>query len=338
MKKIILIITTCSLIIVSCKRNRLDVDVSEIKTSPLEIWRLEEEVFAIKELGFNEASKAIKDKFGNYYEHYLMNFLVRGGTADSAYKTSLLRFVNDVDTRVAFNGVKKLYPTKKINEYLAPLNDCVKRFKYHFPTRKLPNKVVTCTAGWNYAFAYHDEALTVGLDMYLEDTCLLYKMLRYPQYQVRKMNRHHLLSDMMRGWLLTEFDNSQPENILLNHCIFYGKIYYAVNALLPNMQDSLIIGYTSKQIDYCKTFEKNVWGFFAEKNRLYENNMNTIRELTSDGPFTGVISKDCPPRIAMWVGWQIVKSYMDKNDEVSLEELMKDTNAQKILSKSKYRP
>lgn len=338
MKKFILIITTCSIVLVSCKRNRLDVDLSEIKTTPLEIWRLDEDVFNLKESGFNESSKAIKNKYTDYYEHYLMNFLVRGGSNDSMYKSSLLSFVNDVDTRVAYNGVKKLYPKEKLDDYLEPLNDCVKRFKYHFPSHKLPNKVVTCLAGWNYAFAYHDQALTIGLDMYLEDTCRLYKMLRYPQYQVRKMNKYHLLPDITRGWLLTEFDNSQPENILLNHCIFYGKIYYAVNALLPYTQDSLIIGYTSKQIDYCKTFEKNLWGFFAEKNRLYENNMNTIRELTSEGPFTGAISKDCPPRVAMWVGWQIVKSYMDNNETVNLEELMTENNAQKILSKSKYRP
>jgi hypothetical protein len=37
------------------------------------------------------------------------------------------------------------------------------------------------------------------------------------------------------------------------------------------------------------------------------------------------------------VGLQIVRSYM-KNNEVTLAELMKETDSQKILNKSKYRP
>jgi uncharacterized protein YjaZ len=76
----------------------------------------------------------------------------------------------------------------------------------------------------------------------------------------------------------------------------------------------------------------------AEKNRLYENNMRTVQELTGEGPFTSAISKDCPPGIAKWIGWQIVKSYMKNNENVSLEELMNEKDAQKILNKSKYRP
>jgi hypothetical protein len=141
-----------------------------------------------------------------------------------------------------------------------------------------------------------------------------------------------------RGWILTEFDNSTPENKLLNHCVFYGKLFYAVNALLPEAEDSIIIGYTGAQLRYCKTYQKKLWAYFAEKNRLYDNNLELIRELTGEGPFTGSISKDCPPRIAMWVGWQIVRSYMKNNKAESLEDMMMEKDAAKILNKSKYRP
>jgi hypothetical protein len=141
----------------------------------------------------------------------------------------------------------------------------------------------------------------------------------------------------MRGWMITEFDNNNATNNLLSHTIFYGKIYYAVNALLPDIHDSLLVSYSEAQLNYCRQNEKNLWGYFAEKNRLYENNMNQVQELTAEGPFTAAISKECPPRIAMWVGLQIVRSYMDKN-EVTLSQLMNEKDAQKILNKSKYRP
>jgi hypothetical protein len=238
-----------------------------------------------------------------------------------------------------YQYVKKLYPQTTIEEINNELTNCVKRFKYHFPKRKLPTKLITCTTGYNYAVDYTDSALVLGLDMYLNDTAKFYKMLNTPLYQLRTMNQHYILPNVIKGWMLREFDNSQPVNTLLYHTIFYGKLFYAINALLPNTNDTLLISYTSKQINYCKENEKNLWGYFAEKNRLYENNLKTVQELTSDGPFTGAINpKECPPRIAMWVGWQIVRSYMKNNKGATLDKLMNETDAQTILSKSKYRP
>lgn len=338
MKKRILFVSLSFIALVGCNTNPLDVDVSTIKSQDLEVLRLEDDLFTLNATNFEQNSEKIKSKYGAFYEHFLINPLGVNGSKDTLYKRLLLDFVSNKDVREAYSYVNTLYPPSKFDEIAANVNQCVKRFRYHFPKRKVPTRLITCTTGWNYAFAYLDSALVISLDMYLGDTAKFYQMLRYPQYQTRKMNSAHVLPDIARGWMLTEFDNSPPENTLLNHTIFYGKLYYAIQALLPETADSLIIGYSSKQMATCKTYEKNYWGYFAEKNRLYENDMNIIRELTSEGPFTAAISKECPPRIAMWIGWQIVRSYMKNNEKVTLEELMTDADAQKILSKSKYRP
>lgn len=338
MEKKALFIIAALLILVGCGTNPLDVNISDVKAPELKLQRLDQDFFKLNGQNFEEQTRVLQAKYGVYYEHYLMNFLARRGTADSGYKSSVLAYLNDYDVRTAHRYSEALYPAGFESELLPQLNDCVKRFRYHFPTRKLPARLVTCASGWNYAFAYMDSNLVVALDMYLGDTAIHYKMLRYPQYQVRKMNRHYMLHDIVRGWMLSEFDNAEAGSTLLSHTIFYGKLFYAVQALLPKSHDSLIIGYTGKQLDYCRSYEKNLWGYFAEKNRLYENNMNTVRELTGDGPFTGVISKECPPRIAMWVGLQIVRSYMKNNKSVSLNDLMNERDAQKVLNSSKYRP
>jgi hypothetical protein len=326
------------LIVASCSPDPREVDVSAVKAKPLEVMRLENDLFAMNEENFAGRTKLYLAKYGPFYEHYLMTFLNRGGTGDSLYRKSVLSFISDRDVREAYQYIKKEYPKSVIDEMMPGVNECVRRFKAYFPGKKLPSRLITCSTGWNYAFAYMDSAFVIGLDMYLGDTAKFYQMLRYPQYQVRKMNRHHILPDLARGWLLTEFDNTEAQNILLNHTVFYGKLFYAIESLLPHIDDSLVIGYTAKQMQYCRSYEKNLWGYFAEKNRLFENSLDNVRELTSDGPFTGAIHKDCPPRIAMWVGWQIVRSYMDHNREVTLEQLMNEKDAQKVLNKSRYRP
>lgn len=321
-----------------CNTNELDVDISSVDIKPLTVHRLENDIFSINSTNFEEKNKELNAKYGPFYEHYIASCINRTGNHDSLYKPTLLSFTADKDMQETYNYVKKLYPATTIEEINNELTNCVKRFKFHFPKRKLPTKLITCTTGYNYAVAYTDSALVLGLDMYLTDTTKFYKMLNTPLYQLRTMNQHYILPNVIKGWMLTEFDNSQPVNTLLYHTIFYGKLFYTMNALLPNANDSIIIGYNSKQMNYCKENEKNLWGYFAEKNRLYENSLKTVQELTSDGPFTGAISKECPPRIAMWVGWQIVRSYMKNNKDATLEKLMNETDAQIILSKSKYRP
>lgn len=337
MKKILL---PClfSILLWSCGSDKLRVDVSDIQTTPLELKRLENDLFSLTATDFDARNAQLQQKYGAFYDHYIMGFLNRKGSRDSLYKTKVLPFLQDKDVSGAYQLTKNLYADAKMQSLLEEVNNMVKRFKYHFPDKNLPKRLITCTTGWNYAFAYMDSNLVVSLDMYLGDTSIYYQMLRYPQYQTRKMNGDYILPDIARGWLLTEFDNNESENTLLHHTIFYGKLFYAVNALLPEEQDSVIIGYSAPQMKYCYTYEKKLWGYFAEKNRLFENNLTTVRELTSEGPFTGAISRECPPRIAMWIGWRIVKSYMENNPKVTLQQLMQEQNPQVILNKSKYRP
>ena len=336
LKYCLVVIPASLLILSSCKNDPLDVDVSSVNTQPIKVQRLEQDVFSLNAGNMDKKTNEILQKYGPLYNHYLLNPFGIRGTTDTNYKSQVLDFITDRDVRAAYKGTQALYGDLSAIEN--GVNLMVKRFKYHFPERKVPHRLVTLTSGWNYAFAYMDSALVISLDMYLGDTSMFYQMLRYPQYQARKMNRLHILPDIARGWLLTEFDNSMSENTLLNHTIFYGKLFYTVNALLPDHADSLIIGYSAEQIKTANKYEKEYWSYMAEKNRLFENSLTTVRELTTDGPFTAAIGKECPPRIAMWLGWQIVKSYMKNNEEVSLQQLMSEKDAQKILNKSKYRP
>lgn len=339
MYKRILFLPVFILLFSGCSTNELDIDISSVDIKPLEVLRLEDDIFSVTEANFEEKNKALKLKYGPLYEHYILRFLNMGGTKDSLYKPAVLSFTADKDMKETYGYVKKLYPATTIEEINNELTNCVKRFKYHFPKRKLPTKLITCTTGYNFSVAYMDSALVLGLDMHLTDTAKFYQMLTLPNYLVRTMNQDYILPNLAKGWLLTEFDNDSVVNTLLYHTIFYGKLFYTMNALLPNTHDSLLIGYTSDQMKYVTSNEKNLWSYFAEKNRLYENNLKTIQELTGDGPSTSAINpKECPPRIAMWVGWQIVRSYMKNNKDATLEKLMKETDPQTILSKSKYRP
>lgn len=338
-KSIRSLLLLCLLSLVSsCTKNRFEVDTDSISIPEVKFQHLENDVFTLSEKNIDIKTKELKQNYGQFYERYLSSFINRGGTTDSLYKQSILSFVNDKDMNETKKLIAKTFSDNDFNTIENEVYNAIKRFHAFFPQRKTPRYLTTCITGFNYAIAYSDSTLAVGLDMYLGQDAPFYKMLNLPLYRTQLMNKAYIPSDLMRGWLLNEFDNDVPVNTLVHHTIFYGKILFAVKALVPEAHDSLIIGYTSKQMDYCKKYEKNLWAYMAEKNRLYENNMRTVQELTGEGPFTSAISKECPPGIAKWIGWQIIKSYMEKNENVTLEQLMNEKDAQKILSKSKYRP
>ncbi len=326
-------------VIASCKHDRLEVNTDSVKAEPVVIKRLDKDIFALNESNLKGQTAVLQKKYGSvFFNRYISSIVNKGGMQDSLYNVSLIRFVTDKDMSTAYTDVEKLYTDNDVELIGDELTNVVSRFKVLFPGKKIPKQFVTFMSGFNYNVVYVDSTLAIGLEMYMGENYKYYGPLQFPQFRTRTMNKQHLVSDAVRGWLITEFDNNDVVNNLLNHMIFYGKIFYTCDALLPNVADSIKLGYSVAQMNYCNTYENKLWGFFVKDNKLYDNDLKVVGQYTSDGPFTGSISKECPPRIAMWLGKQVVKSYMEHNEDVSFEELMKEPDAQKILSKSKYKP
>jgi len=300
--------------------------------------RLDKDVFLLTQDNSSQKMKEYQNKYSTFYTRYVSSIVNNGGKIDSIYSQTLLRFISNSDIKTAYNDLVKIYSDNDVELMGDDMTEVVKRFKVFFPKRKTPKQFVTFMSGFQYNVVYVDSTLGIGLDMYLGNNNSFYSMMQLPKFRTRTMNKEHVLSDAVRGWVITEFDNTDPVNNLLNHMIFYGKIFYVCDALMPQVQDSIKMGYTTAQMQYLDKYEKNVWGFFAKDNKLYDNDLKLVSEFTSDGPFTRAISKECPPRVAMWLGRQIVKSYMEHNENVTLEDLMNEKDAQKILSKSKYKP
>ena len=117
-----------------------------------------------------------------------------------------------------------------------------------------------------------------------------------------------------------------------------GKRLWFLDAIVPDLPDSLKISYTSKQYSWIMENEQHVWAAIVENNMLFSTDPKIAKIFMSDGPFTPEFSKDSPPRLGEWIGWQIVKRYMEQNTDVTLQQMMREKDAQKILTLSKYKP
>ena len=108
----------------------------------------------------------------------------------------------------------------------------------------------------------------------------------------------------------------------------------------------LLVLFTSMSAQYIgeeignKILTKNEvdFTFIMDKKDLYKTDPLVLTSYLNDGPFTAEISQQSPGRLGMWVGWRIVESYMNHHPEVTIEALLADGDAQRILEQSYYKP
>lgn len=136
------------------------------------------------------------------------------------------------------------------------------------------------------------------------------------------------------------FPEKDDDKSLLARMVYNGKIMYLMDLVLPDVADSTKIGYTTKQLEWAKGNESNIWGYFLQENLLYETDYNKIQKYVSVAPFTPGLGEnnESAPKLGIWAGWQIVRKYMENNPDITLAQLMALTDEQKILNGAKYHP
>jgi gliding motility-associated lipoprotein GldB len=317
--------------------NRLDVDVSSVQVEPVHIKRMEKDLFNMNPDSIQQQSQQMLAKYGQFYVRFITSFINDGGLTDSTYGYNLKRFISDKDMRTVYDDCMKEYPD--LSGLEAQLTEAFRHYQYHFPNRKTP-PVATLISGFNYSIINSENTLGIGLDMYLGRDYKYYEMMyeQLPLYRRANMRKEYILPDCLKGWMMTEHRMDMQKSDLLSNIIHQGKILYLVDAMVPKMDDSLKIGYNGKQMEWCRENEHNMWAYFLEHNMLYSTNASEIQKFISEGPFTAAFNKESPGQVGVWMGWQIVRSYMDKNPDITLEQLMNEKDAQRILTRAKYKP
>ena len=333
-KLIVVVLFFCS-----CKQNRLDVDVSKTQIDNFDIKRLEKDLFEKSPEEVVQHTPEMLNQYGDFYVRFVTDIIDDGGIRDSSYAYHLKRFLTDKDMLETYKQCRNSY--SDIFDFKEAMEDAAKRFKYYFPDKHIP-LFITFMSGFNYSVVYTDSVVGVGLEMYLGKENKLYKMLppeRFPNYMMVRMRKEYMLPDCIKGWMNAQFETpTNQKNDFLSHIVHSGKIMYLTDALLPDVTDSLKIGYTQKQLEWCKRNEFNMWSFFIQNKLLYTTDYDEIAKYTSEGPFTSSFDKQSPARVADWIGWQIIRAYMNNNPEITLWQLMAEENAQQILARSKYKP
>ena len=326
----------CTLTIVCCRRNQYKVNTSKI-SADIKIKRLETDLFTPDPSVIPAEIPVLKEKYGGFLQ--LFSYVINAGDISGPeFSDVLVSFVTDKLNNEVYESVMEQYPDVSAIE--EELEDAFRHYLWYFPEKNIP-EVITCITGFNNSIIAGDSSIGISLDRYLGRNCKYYPRLEIYRYIAARMNNYNIVPDCIYSWGATEWDfdvmKYQTDNVL-TRIIHEGKLRYFEKCMLPELNDTILFGYTADQMKFCRNNEQQMWQYLIEHDLLFSTDQFTIRKLTGEAPFTSFFTNESPGRAAVWLGFRIIESYMMKNRDIKPVDLMKNSDIQGILEKARYNP
>ena len=216
------------------------------------------------------------------------------------------------------------------------LGEMFRRVRYYFPDFRVPPTLTYVSGFLNKDIYVNDSLLVLSLDWFAGPKAS--KRPDLPQYMLRRYTPAGLLPMLAQNVSSKYNRHELTANTILDAMVHQGKALYFASQMLPCTPDSLLLGYTKREMVGLEANEGRVWGHFLEKNLLYATTPFLLQKYVGERPNVPEIDKTCPGRVGQWVGLQIVRKYVAEHPEVSLGRLMAEKDAQRMLNESHYRP
>jgi hypothetical protein len=229
---------------------------------------------------------------------------------------------------------------KDMKEVERDLTSAFSHYKYHFPERKTPiiySMLISPNGKFPAAFEYGKDTLGFNMFCYLGENFSFYPSI-YDMYWIKWLKKEYIPRNLM----LVQYNAYNKQNNgtaeLLYEMIEAGKKMYYLDCMIPESSDAVKIGYSEEQLKWCKENEKDIWGYFTDNKLFHSHDIMDYKKYIEEGPSTAGMPKESPGMVGVFIGWQIVKKYMNANPTVKLNTLLYQTNAKTILSTANYKP
>jgi hypothetical protein len=330
------ILILCIPVIVSCKRNYYKINTSSIHVD-IEIKRLEIDLFSINPDEVIASVPSLKKKYGAFLQ--LFSYVINTGNINNpAFGNFLESFCTDKQNNEVYSLTMQIYPEVKSMEN--ELKEAFRHYLWYFPGRIIP-AVYTCITGFNNSIITGDSVLAIGLDRYLGTDCEYYPHLEIYKYIAARMNSWNIVPDCIYAWGASEWiidSIGYPAENVMSKIIHEGKLKYFEKCMLPEINDTILFGFTSDQMKFCRNNESQMWQYLLENDLIFSTDQFIIRKLTGEAPFTSYFTSESPGRAVVWLGFRIIESYMMKNPAMKLEEMMNNADIQSLLEQARYNP
>jgi hypothetical protein len=209
-------------------------------------------------------------------------------------------------------------------------------FLNEFPDIKRP-QVYLHVSGLNQNVIVSDEILSLSADKYLGADYPLYGQFFY-DYQRQLMSPDRMAPDYLLGFMMANLPFRGKADVLLDRMLYEGKLRYILSQLLPDRQPWEYVGYNEAQYTWCAGNQKRIWETILENQHLFAGNYPVTNQYLKEAPHTPFLPVESPGRVGIWLGYQIIISYMKQNPDTGFRQLTEVTDYRDLLKQSKYKP
>ncbi len=317
------------IILSSCENDKpnLAVNLEGIPAPSIKILRYEQAMFSLNMDSFNTEIAKLQPQFPLF---------LNGNLNDSLAVLSLKAFFSDA----YMIELNQLVQNKFAD--IAPLQNKISKamqyYRYYFD---IPQSFsfYSYVSGLdvNNPIKVIDSNIIIGLDLYLGSSAKVYELSGFPKYISNWLTPESILPDVASELYRGMVPEQDLSNQLLDQMIYEGKRLYFVQALMPEIADTLLLHYSAPQMKWCYENEAKLWALMIENQFIFKNDVQIQKKFMDNGPFTTVFAGEAPSRIGHFIGWRIVSKYM-ANTKLELQELLLQEDTQLILKRSKYKP
>lgn len=343
MKKVV-IAFLFAVVLVSCGNDTDIPDVRHVKVD-LTVQRFEKDFFAMDTGNLDASLQQLHNKYGAFMQAFIFHII--SGQPDIAIaKQHVKAFLS---TYRGMYDSSSLY-IKNIDQQVQHVKRGLQFTKYYFPSYALPDTLITFIGPIDAFFMLSDNTgsgsmkfggiIGTGLQFYMGQGFPVYQEQQfreeYPAYIARRFSPEYIPVNSMKLVIDEIYPAQYAGKPLVEQMVEAGKRLYLLDQLLPELEDTLVTGYTKAQLDAAYSNESNIWGHLVTNNLLYNAEQPVVRDYMNEAPFTLPFGHGSPPFVGQFIGWQIVKKWISKTNK-SLDQLLK-TPAKQVYEEAKYKP
>ena len=293
----------------------------------VQVQRLEPAFFQLK-------TPAQAQQFMDAHPAFARYYLQRQPATEKELEGSLVQLATNPALQQVGRETAAAFPDSAALRH--DLGEMFRRVHYYFPDFRVP-PTVTYVSGFLAKDIYvNDSLLVLSLDWFIGPKAS--KRPDLPQYMLRRYTPAGLMPVLAQDVASKYNKHELTANSMLDAMVHAGKSLYFASLVLPCTPDSVLMGYTRREMLGLDANEGRVWAHFLEKNLLYTTTPFLLQKYVGERPNVPEIDKTCPGRVGQWVGLQIIRKYVAEHPDVTLDRLMAEKNAQRILNDSHYRP
>ena len=335
MKKTI-IVALSTILLASCSEHRPHPDTSAC-TVTLQIQPFYRDLFSTTDHNLQDKTTRLSQQYADFFAPYCERELHIGNPADEDFVSNLQRFISYKENNEVIATCDSVFD-KYIPAENEKLSQSLSYLKYYLPNTALPQHVYCHFSGFNNKILIDSTYVSISIEHYLGTECRYYPWLEIPLYARKGKKPENISMDITKAILYANYPDLSTKDDVLSAMIYQGKILYLTSLCLPDEPMTTIMGLTDSEMKWCEKAEVQMWGFLAEQKLLYSTNPLDRNKLVNETPFTVFFGDKSPGRATLYCALNIVRSYIDKHPETTMEQLLQMDDAQQLLVDAQYRP